>query len=189
MDIRPTAKFLPVFAYKRFIQKPRIPGFIVRSSINTYDLKYSAEQTPYWQSRVTLGATRDKLGLPQLEVDYRIRDTDLESIHIAHKLIGQELRAQGIGELTFKAGDALLEIERQIGDGVHQIGTTRMSNAPSNGVVDRNCRVHGIQNLFIASSAVFPTSGHANPTLTIVALAARLADHLKAQTTSTRTPS
>ena len=63
--------------------------------------------------------------------------------------------------------------------GRHHIGTTRMAEDPTHGVVDRNCQVHGVDNLFIAGSSVFPTAGHANPTLTIVALALRLADHLK----------
>ena len=62
----------------------------------------------------------------------------------------------------------------------HHMGTTRMATSPREGVVDANCRVHGMRNFFVAGSSVFPTSGHANPTLTIVALALRLADHLQA---------
>ena len=62
----------------------------------------------------------------------------------------------------------------------HHMGTTRMATSPREGVVDANCRVHGMTNFFVAGSSVFPTSGHANPTLTIVALALRLADHLQA---------
>ncbi len=61
----------------------------------------------------------------------------------------------------------------------HPTGTTRISDDPARGVVDRDCRVHGIENLYIAGSSVFPTSGYANPTLTIIAMAARLADHLR----------
>jgi choline dehydrogenase-like flavoprotein len=63
----------------------------------------------------------------------------------------------------------------------HHMGTTRMHDDPKQGVVDRNCQVHGIDNLFIAGSSVFPTGGYNTPTLTIVALALRLADHLKAE--------
>jgi choline dehydrogenase-like flavoprotein len=59
------------------------------------------------------------------------------------------------------------------------MGTTRMSHDPKQGVVDRNCRVHGMSNLFVAGSSVFPTAGGATPTLTLTALALRLADHLK----------
>jgi choline dehydrogenase-like flavoprotein len=61
----------------------------------------------------------------------------------------------------------------------HHCGTTRMHINPKNGVVNENCRVHGMSNLFVAGSSVFPTIGYANPTLTIVALAVRLADHIK----------
>jgi choline dehydrogenase-like flavoprotein len=60
----------------------------------------------------------------------------------------------------------------------HHMGTTRMADSPRNGVVNKNCRVHGVENLYVAGSSVFPTSGFVNPTLTIVALALRLADHL-----------
>jgi len=63
----------------------------------------------------------------------------------------------------------------------HNIGTTRMHREPRSGVVDENCRVHGVANLYVAGSSVFPTEGTANPTLTIVALALRLADHIKDQ--------
>jgi choline dehydrogenase-like flavoprotein len=61
----------------------------------------------------------------------------------------------------------------------HQMGTTRMHSDPTQGVVDANCRVHGIDNLYMAGGSVFSTAGSANPTLTMVALAARLAEHLK----------
>jgi choline dehydrogenase-like flavoprotein len=66
-------------------------------------------------------------------------------------------------------------------EGNHHSGATRMADDPRKGVVDRNCRVHGIENLYISSSSVFPTTGTANPTFTIIALAIRLADHLKQQ--------
>ena len=60
----------------------------------------------------------------------------------------------------------------------HHMGTTRMHESPRMGVTDANCRVHGLQNLYVAGSSLFPCAGHQNPTLTIVALALRLADHL-----------
>ena len=63
-------------------------------------------------------------------------------------------------------------------DGYHQLGTTRMKSSPREGIVDTDCRVHGVNNLFVASSSIFPTSGHANPTFATVSLAVRLADHL-----------
>jgi choline dehydrogenase-like flavoprotein len=119
--------------------------------------------------------------MKRLQIDYRVRDSDVDSICRAHKLIDQRLQQHGSGRLRYMFSDPPSAVYDQIGDGVHQIGTTRMSNNPSNGVVNSACRVHGMQNLFIASSSVFPTSSQANPTLTIVAIAIRLADHLKTQ--------
>jgi len=71
-------------------------------------------------------------------------------------------------------------------DASHHIGTTRMSEHPRNGVVDANCKVHGVENLFIAGSSVFPTCGYANPTWSIVALALRLAEHLQQESNTIR---
>jgi choline dehydrogenase-like flavoprotein len=85
------------------------------------------------------------------------------------------LRAVGIGEVNPGAG------EPRYTDASHHMGTTRMSREPRTGVVNRDCRVHGVDNLYLAGSSVFPTAGHANPTPTIVALALRLAAHLIAE--------
>jgi choline dehydrogenase-like flavoprotein len=71
------------------------------------------------------------------------------------------------------------EWPQPVGGGSHHMGTTRMSDNPLRGVVDRNCKVHAVDNLYVAGSSVFPTSGASNPTLTLVALTLRLADHLK----------
>jgi choline dehydrogenase-like flavoprotein len=92
-------------------------------------------------------------------------------------LLDCHLRRQGIGRLDATGEDFSDRLYR---DASHHIGTARMSRDPRDGVVDEQCAVHGVGNLFVAGSAVFPTSGHANPTLTIVALAIRLAGHLRA---------
>ena len=171
--------FLPAFAYKRIIRKRKIPSVVLESRANVYSLHYHAEQAPRPDSRVYLSAECDAFGVPRLLVDYKISDIDVESIYRAHTLIDQELRKHGCGYLTFSTSDVMADIRKQVGVGGHHIGTTRMSGEASQGVVDSNCRVYGIQNLFIASSSVFPTSSQANPTLTIVAIAARVADHLQ----------
>ena len=102
---------------------------------------------------------------------------DRWSIRRTQEIIDEGLRGAGVGRLERKLGD---ESPSALFRGAyHHMGTTRMHRAPSEGVVDANCRVHGYANLFVAGSSVFPTSGNANPTLTIVALAIRLADHLK----------
>jgi choline dehydrogenase-like flavoprotein len=112
-------------------------------------------------------------------LDWRLGPTEKRSLLRSLKIIGAELGRAGLGRLQLTlAGDDDTWPERLF-DGGHHMGTTRMHVNPQEGVVDKNCRVHGIANLYVAGSSVFPTGGHANPTLTIVALAVRLADHVK----------
>jgi len=94
-------------------------------------------------------------------------------------LFEQAVRQAGVGHLERAFPDAPAAWRRALEAGKHHMGTTRMHAAPRHGVVDENCRVHGTANLFVTGSSVFPSGGYANPTLTIVALAARLGDHLK----------
>jgi len=141
------------------------------------------EQFPNPESRVTLGPEIDALGLKKVRLGWQLTDFDKFSLRRALEIVGEEVGRTGLGRL--KLHDWLLsdEVITFPGrDSWHHMGTTRMSSDPKTGVVDQNCRVHGVHNLFIAGSSVFPTSGIANPTLTIVALALRLADHIKSQT-------
>lgn len=135
------------------------------------------EQAPNPSSRVYLGERRDALGLPQLLLDWRLSGAEAASLERIHEILAQRLAQSGIGTLET---DPRGIREARFTDASHHIGTLRMGGSPKTGVVDENCRVHGFANLFVAGSAVFPTAGNANPTLTIVALALRLADHLKA---------
>jgi choline dehydrogenase-like flavoprotein len=97
------------------------------------------------------------------------------------RLLAEELGRLGVGRV--RINELLLENDSRWSENLswfgHHMGTTRMSSDPRSGVVDADCRVHGMANLFVASSSVFPTSGFANPTLTILALALRIADHVK----------
>ena len=108
---------------------------------------------------------------------HRLCDLDLASIRRTQDLFDEELGLAHLGVVEDKLGT-----ERPPGvvHGLHHhIGTTRMHGDPKQGVVDENCKLHSVDNVFVAGSSVFPTSGWTNPTLTIVALAIRLADHLK----------
>ena len=175
------AVFAPGFAVRRFVRRRKIPSLILKSCANNYSVHYHVEQAPNPESRVYLSNERDAFGMRRLVVDYRITDLDLRSVYRAHVLIDRQLRNQGCGYLTFNKQteeDVIADIREQVGVGGHHIGTTRMSLDPSQGVVDPECRVHGTSNLFIASSSVFPTSSQANPTLTIVAVAIRIASYL-----------
>jgi choline dehydrogenase-like flavoprotein len=142
-------------------------------------LRAQAEQAPNPGSRVTLGTRRDRFGQPVARVDWRPAASDRASIRASQEVVDGALRAAGLGHVELMLGDedppALLE------GNFHHLGTTRMHPDPANGVVDADCRVHGVRNLYVAGSSVFPTYGCSNPTLTVVALALRLADHLKKQ--------
>jgi choline dehydrogenase-like flavoprotein len=136
------------------------------------------EHEPDPDSRVTvIPRSTDRYGLPRLRVDWRIGASTRRSQHRMHELFRDALIRAGI--TTFRS-DVLdqPDAELELWDMKHPSGTTRMSASPRTGVVDADGRVHGVDNLYVAGSSVFPTSGHFNPTLVIVALAARLADHL-----------
>jgi choline dehydrogenase-like flavoprotein len=150
-------------------------------------LSVRAEQAPNPASRVLLSQERDALGMPKLALDWRFSELDKHTLRVVAARLGAELERTGAGrvepeawlhdEATSWQTDPLIG-NHPIG-GYHHMGTTRMASDRSRGVVDGDCRVHGIANLYIAGSSVFPTSGWANPTLTILALALRLADHLE----------
>jgi choline dehydrogenase-like flavoprotein len=142
-------------------------------------LRAQAEQAPNPDSRVTLGTRRDRFGQPVAQLDWRPAPSDRASIRASQEVLDAALRQAGLGHVELMLGDedppALLE------GNFHHLGATRMHTDPSLGVVDADCRVHGVRNLYVAGSSVFPTYGCSNPTLTVVALALRLADHLKKQ--------
>jgi choline dehydrogenase-like flavoprotein len=138
-----------------------------------YILVYFCEQPPERASRVYLSAETDRLGLNRLVLDWRIPDSVTGSLLRLQELFGQTLERTGLGTLEPGSGVP------QYTDASHHMGTTRMGDSPQTGVVDRDCQVHDTGNLYVASSSVFPSGGHANPTLTVVALALRLADHLR----------
>jgi choline dehydrogenase-like flavoprotein len=145
----------------------------------------TSEQQPNPESRVLLSDRLDALGVPRANVRWKLTDLTLHTMRKFGATLREEFRQAGIGEIELEPW--LFEDSpnwtSHINDQFHHMGTTRMHESPHAGVVDRNCQVHGLPNLFIAGSAVFPTSGHSNPTLTIIALCMRLADRLKQQLT------
>jgi choline dehydrogenase-like flavoprotein len=134
------------------------------------------EQVPNRESRVYLGEERDRLNMNRLVLDWKVGREETRTLVRLQQLLDLNLRRAGIG---YVATDPNRHDDISYSDAAHHIGTTRMSESRNTGVVDRDCKVHGVRNLFIAGSSVFPTCGHANPTWTIVALALRLADRLK----------
>ncbi len=138
-----------------------------------------AEQAPNYDSRVELSSQRDRLGRNLVRLDWRVTDADMRSLRRAHEILGAELQQAKLGRLEAHLDVGDQEWPQRVTGGYHHMGTTRMHDDPRQGVVDVDCRVHGTSNVFVAGSSVFTTAGYANPTLTIVALSIRLADHLR----------
>ena len=153
-----------------------------RATPRGFHLQTRQEQAPNPNSRVTLSAERDQLGMPRSRLDWRLTALDRHSFRAFYEVLGRELGRAGIGRVQMR--EWVLEPDDapwpgSVGGGWHHMGTTRMHPDPKQGVVDVDCRVHGLANLSVAGAAVFPTAGAANPTLTLVALSLRLSDHLK----------
>lgn len=141
------------------------------------DLAVMAEQLPNPSSRVTLGRRRDGYGQPVANVDWRLSGLDLDSIGRTQICLGDAFAKAGIGVLV----DAMAEQDQMplLGGGYHHMGTTRMSVSPRKGVTDAACRLHECASVYVASSSVFPTAGYANPTLTLIAIADRVAGAIR----------
>ncbi|MGH8073933.1 MAG: GMC family oxidoreductase, partial [Lysobacter sp.] len=140
------------------------------------------EQAPNPESRITLGSETDALGLRRVCVDWRLNSLDMRTYRVAARLFGDELARVCNGRFELEPWLRTDDNPTpEVFGTSHHMGTTRMSDDPASGVVDRNCKVHGVDNLHVAGSSVFPAGGWAFPTFTIVALGLRLAGHLRAR--------
>ena len=144
---------------------------------DVYIFANMAEQTPNRESRVSLTRDVDAFGQPRVNLDWRIAPQDISSAIRTQEIISSALERIGWGRFYRELVDAVPPGDTH--GGYHHMGTTRMHADPKQGVVDANCCVHGMDNLYIAGPSVFTTGGYANPALTMLALSLRLADHLK----------
>ena len=150
-----------------------------RPRIRAVRLRNFLEMEPRPENRVELGKERDAFGVPRPRVVHDLSALDKRSLVVLHEVLAREFERAGLGRL-----ESALErtdpwpIDQ---DASHHMGTTRMGLDPARSVVDRDARVHELENLYLAGASVFPSSGSANPTFTIVALAIRLAAHLGAR--------
>lgn len=135
------------------------------------------ELAPVPSNRVTLSAERDRLGRPLPSVHWRWDELSRRSVQGAASILAESFARAGLGRLELPLEDPP-PLPNALGIN-HHMGATRIHTDPKQGVVDANCRVHGVSNLYVAGSSVFPTGGYANPTLTIIALAIRLGDRLR----------
>ncbi len=148
-----------------------------------------AEQAPNPDSRVTLTSEADASGMPRIGLDWRLTRQDVESVAALVDGLAREAKRTGLGHVEaaewLRSGQGQWTTDPLISahpiGGYHHMGTTRMADDPKCGVTDQWGRVHGISNLYVAGSSLFPTSGWANPTLTIVALALRTAERIAAK--------
>jgi choline dehydrogenase-like flavoprotein len=178
LDPIDTFRFLYHWLTKRTLAKRKFPSVILNNKSNQFTLEIHSEQYPNPDSRITLIEEHDVLGMPRVKIDWRYLPADIESVRRSLDVFVEEFTKSGIGTFEFDASELEEDLTRFGAYGGHHIGTARMGSNPETSVVDANCKVHHVDNLYIASSAVFPTSGQANPTLTIAALSLRLADHL-----------
>ncbi len=169
---------------RRFSALARFGASICRNMMRNphlgtvFSLANHMEQIPHPERRVELSDTRDRFGVQMLRVRWHIDPSEKESLRRLHQLLQDKLAAED-GSALESALDPSTDPWPVAADAGHHMGTTRMHADPRCGVVDPDCRVHGLPNLYVTGSSVFPTSGHANPTLTIIALAIRLSAHLK----------
>ncbi|AHK45141.1 hypothetical protein ASD02_29585 [Ensifer sp. Root1252] len=146
------------------------------SLLRSFRLLHIVEPEPEPESRVMLSNKKDRFGLPMVNLRWQLSAKTVDSVMRTITILGSELTKTGLGKLIVKP-EELTGLEKPMWTW-HHMGTTRMHVDPGQGVVDTQCKVHGTDNLFIAGSSVFPTAGNDTPTLTVVALAHRLADHL-----------
>jgi choline dehydrogenase-like flavoprotein len=173
-----TVAFLGHWALRRTLAQRKFPSVILRNRTNRFSLEMHAEQIPRADSRVTLTDKVDALGMPQLRIAWRYSPEDIASVRGTLDLIAAELERAGAGRLEYRRETLEQDLLRFGAFGGHHIGTARMGADPRTSVVDADCRVHSVHNLFVAGSAAFPTSSQANPTLTLIALSLRLGKHL-----------
>jgi choline dehydrogenase-like flavoprotein len=166
---------LPAVATAYLSRALRIQG-LVRS----FTLEALLEPVPDPNNRVTLLHERDQLGMNRVHLSWRIGDLERQTHRRLVKLIKAQVENCGIGHVKFDEAAWDSQWESAVLHTWHHMGTTRMHQSVRLGVVDENCRVHGLKNLYISGSSVFPTGSGRAPTLTIVALALRLAEHLAA---------
>jgi hypothetical protein len=165
------------FLRRRYMTRMRLPGFFIRSKNLRYRLVYYSEQTPQPDSRVVLSVEHDRTGLARIRVDLRFHESDARSVVRTHELFSDWLIRTGFGHLEWNvpSDKRIGAVLAQAKHGTHQIGTIRMGASRNDGVVDRNLCTFDCPNLCVVSTAVLPTSSQANPTLTAIALAMRLA--------------
>lgn len=172
------------YGQQRFIYRRQLPRLFFKNRSGVYPLRVHSEHAPNPNNRVRLNDERDSLGMNRATIDLKFALQDVAPLKKAHDLFDRAIRSLNLGELIYENLESDKMLSHVAPDGLHQIGLTRMSNGPSTGIVDPNCRVFDFRNLYIAGSSVFPTAGQASPTLPAVTLAMRLSEHISRRAVS-----
>lgn len=175
-DLPGLARFAVRFTRDRWIDPRQRASFTQVSAQGEYRIRFDAEQSPDTDNRVVLSDEVDAWGVPRLRVEHEVSQADRANMHRSLELLAEGINATGWAR--YEPPTLAEMLERPMIDGTHQMGLTRMGTSPSDSVVDADLRVWGVDNLHLVTSGAFPTSGMAGPTMTVVALAMRLADRL-----------
>ena len=182
--LRNSHKVIPFFfdlGIKRITNR-RLPLRLPSLKSKWLYVYFQTEHVPNRESRISLSDVKDRLGVPLPVVKVAFTELDIQTIVSAYKVFFERFIKSNQGDISYDENTVRQSVLEEMGNfssQAHHLGTTRMSDNASEGVVDSNCKVHGISNLYVAGSSVFPTGSHANPTLTLIALSLRLANHIK----------
>jgi choline dehydrogenase-like flavoprotein len=163
---------------RRVLAKRKLPSVVLEDRRGIYPIELNGEQAPNPESRISLSSERDATGMPRVTVDWRLAEDDTYRVIEGMRTLQAAFAESGTVKIAFSEADIERWMETRIPIGGHHIGTARMGATPETGVCDANCELFGTRGVFIAGAAAFPTSGFANPTLTLLALTLRLSEHL-----------
>ncbi len=169
-------------ALKKFNPNAKPKHLNIPKGFKAFQLFTRMEQAPNPDSRITLDTEKDALGMPRAKLNWVLTPLEKNSLRMINTIIGQEVGRVSMGRV--KVYDYLQDEKDEswpsfTGGGWHHMGTTRMSDDPKQGVVDANCKLHNLSNLYVAGASCYVTASAVNPTLTLISLTIRLADHLK----------
>jgi choline dehydrogenase-like flavoprotein len=179
-----TVSTLATWGRRRWLSTRSVPALVHAGRAGRVRLRFDAEQSDSSENYVSRSTERDAFGMPRLRVRYAVSQRDKSSYHRSLELIAAELASRGAGQLSLPSRQDFLD-QMKLGDGTHQMGLARMASTARDGVVDEHCRLHDVANVYVSSSAVFPSAGAAPPTLTLIALALRLAHRLASRSATT----
>jgi len=160
----------------------RLMGLFDKNLVCSARIRSVSEQEPRLENHVTLDSTKlDELGIPQVELHWKKSEADRRTIVVTANEFARQIADSEVGRVrlvNWVVEDGPITPQKAMGSW-HHLGGTRMSDSPEQGIVDRNLLVHGLRNLYVGGSSVFPSGGYANPTLTIVQLALRLSNEIE----------